>query len=50
MSKIWNMIMVHERAVILLTRPENSAVRIKTLAKNKIVNITPWATVNEKNV
>ena len=50
MSQISNMIMVHERALILLTRPEVSAVRSKTLAKNKIVDIAPWATVSEKNV
>ena len=44
------MIILHERAVILLTRPEVSALRIKTLAKNKILNIAPRATVSDKNV
>ena len=31
------MIILHERAVILLARPEVSALRISTLAKNKIL-------------
>ena len=44
------MIILHERAVILLTRPEVSALRIETLAKNKILNIAPWATVSDKNM
>ena len=44
------MIILHERAVILLTRPEVSALRIETLAKNKILNIAPRATVSDNNV
>ena len=44
------MIILHERAVILLARPEVSALRISTLAKNKILNIAPRATVSDKNV
>ena len=35
------MIILHERAVILLTISEVSALRIQTLAKNKIFNIAP---------
>ena len=50
MSQIENMIILYERAVILLTRPEVSALRIKTLANNKILNIAPRATVSDKNV
>ena len=42
MSQIENMIILNKRAVILLTRPEVSALRIQTLAKNKILNIAPW--------
>ena len=44
------MIILHEKAVILLTRAEVSALRIETLAKNKILNVAPWATVSDKNV
>ena len=44
------MIILHDKAVILLTRPEVSALRIETLAKNKILNIAPWATVSDKNM
>ena len=44
------MIILYERTVILLTRPEVSALRIQTLAKNKILNIAPRATVRDKNV
>ena len=44
------MIILHERAVILLTRPEVSALRIETLAKNRILNIAPRATVSDKNM
>ena len=44
------MIKLHGRAVILLTRSEVSALRIETLAKNKILNIAPRATVSDKNV
>ena len=44
------MIILYERAVILLTRPEVSAMRIWTLAKNKILNIAPRATVSVKIV
>ena len=44
------MIILHERAVMLLTRPEVSALRIETLAKNEILNIAPGATVSDKNV
>ena len=40
------MIILHERAVILLARPEVSALRISTLAKNKILNIAPRAIVS----
>ena len=40
------MIILHKRAVILLTTSEVSALRIKTLAKNEILNVAPWATVN----
>ena len=43
MSQITNMIILHERAVILLTRPQVSALRIQTPAKNKILNIAPSA-------
>ena len=50
MSQIDNMIILYKRAVILLTRPEVSALRIQTLAKNKILNIAPQATVSNKNV
>ena len=44
------MIILHKRAVILLTRSEVSALRIETLAKNKILNIAPRATVSDSNV
>ena len=44
------MIILYERAVILLTRPEVSALRIQTLAKSKILNIAPWARVSDKKV
>ena len=44
------MIILHERVVILLTRPEVSALRIQTLAKNKILNIATRATISDKNV
>ena len=44
------MIILHERAVILLARPEVSALRISTLAKNKILNTAPRAIVSDKNV
>ena len=44
------MIILHKRAVILLTTSEVSALRIKTLAKNEILNIAPGATVSDKNV
>ena len=44
------MIILHERAVILLARPEVSALRISTLAKNKILNTAPRAVVSDKNV
>ena len=44
------MIILHERAEIILTRPEVSALRIQTLAKNKILNIASRATVSDKNV
>ena len=50
MSQIENMIILHERAVMLLTRPEVSALRIETLAKNEILNIAPRATVSNMNV
>ena len=36
--------------MILLTRSEVSALRIETLAKNKILNIAPRATVSDKNM
>ena len=39
------MIKLHERSVILLIRPEVSA-----LANNKILNRAPRATVSDKNV
>ena len=41
MSQIENMIILHERTVILLTRPKVSALRIETLAKNKIFKYSP---------
>ena len=44
------MIILHKRTVNHLTRPEVSAVRIKTLAKNKILNIATGATGSDKNV
>ena len=44
------MIILHDKAVILLTRPEVSALWIETLAKNKILNIAPRATVSDKNM
>ena len=44
------MIILHERAVILLAKPEVSALQISTLAKNKILNIAPRAIVKDKNV
>ena len=44
------MIILHERAVIVLTRTEVSALRIETIAKNKILNIAPRATVSDKNM
>ena len=44
------MITRHERAVILLTRAEVSALRIQTLAKNKSLNIATYATVSDKNM
>ena len=44
------MIILHETTVILLTRPEVSALRIETLAKNKILNIAPRATVSDKKM
>ena len=44
------MIILHERAVILLARPEVSALRISTLAKNKILNRGPRAIVSDKIV
>ena len=50
MSQILNVIILHERAVILLTRPEVSALRIYMLVKNIILNIATWATVSDKNV
>ena len=50
MSQIENMIILHERAVMLLTRPEVSVLRIETLAKNEILNIAPRATVSNMNV
>ena len=50
MSQIENMIILHERAVMLLTRPEVSALRIETLAKNEILNVAPWAAVSNMNV
>ena len=48
MSQIENMITLHESAEILLIIPQVSA--LKTLAKNNILNIAPWATVSDKNV
>ena len=50
MSQIENMIILHERAVMLLTRPEVSALKIETLAKNEILNIAPRATESNMNV
>ena len=44
------MIILHERAVILLTRSEVLALINQTLTKNKILNIAPWASVSDKNV
>ena len=44
------MIILHDRAIFLLTRPEVSALRIETLAKSKILNIAPRATVSDNNV
>ena len=44
------MIILHERTVILLTISEVSALRIKTLAKNKILNIATRDTISDKNV
>ena len=44
------MIILHERAGILLTRTEVSALRIEKIAKNKILNIAPRATVSDNNV
>ena len=44
------LITLHERTVLLLTRSEVSALRIRTLAKNKILNIATRATVSDKNV
>ena len=44
------MIILYERAVILLSRPEVSALRIWTLAKYKILNIAPRATIRDKKV
>ena len=44
------MIILHERDVIFLTRSEISALRIYTLAKNKILNRATRATVSDKNV
>ena len=44
------MIVLHDRAVIVLTRTEVSALRIETIAKNKILNIAPRATVSDNNV
>ena len=44
------MIILHERAVILLTRSEVLALINLTLTKNKILNIAPWTTVSDKNV
>ena len=35
---------LYERAVIVLTRTEVSALQIETIAKNKILNIAPRAT------
>ena len=43
-------IILHERAVILLTRPEVLGLIIQTLAKNKILNIATQATVSDKNM
>ena len=44
------MIILHERAGILLTRPEVSALRIKTLAENIFFKRAPWATVSDRDV
>ena len=44
------MIILHERAGSLLTRTEVSALRIEKIAKNKILNIAPRATVSDNNV
>ena len=44
------MIIIHKRAVIFLNRPEVSALRIETLAKNIILNIAPRAKVSDNNV
>ena len=44
------MIRLHERAGILLTRPEVSALRIKTLAENIFFKRAPWATVSDRDV
>ena len=44
------MIKLHARAVILLNRPEVSALQIETLTKNKISNIAPRASVSDKNM
>ena len=44
------MIILHERAVILLTKPKVSALRIKTLAKNNFFNRAPRITVSDKDV
>ena len=43
------MIILHE-SYFFLTRPEVSALRIETLAKSKILNIAPRATVSDNNV
>ena len=44
------MMILYERAVIVLTRTEVSALQIETIAKNKILNIAPRATVSDNNV
>ena len=44
------MIVLGERAVIILTRREVSALRIKTLAKHNSFNRAPRATVSDKDV
>ena len=44
------MIILNERTVILLTRPEVSAVQIKTLANKITLTRTPRATRTEINV